>query len=202
MKKTVFASTISGLAWAWFALAGQQGLPKLPPPYHTPNASNGAKVIAKPDGARLQVPQGFHVEEFAAGFEKPRIMVAAPNGEILVTDSVPKGSVIVLADKDGDGKADIKRKKLIEGLDRPYGMAWWKDYLYVAEPMSLKRYKFDKQAVSAGKGEEIVALLGFDKGHWTRSITFDSKGEKLYLNVGSGSNASPDEDERRATILQ
>lgn len=193
MKKNMFG-TISALGLSGFTFAWQQAPVNLPPPFHTPNASNGAKVIEKPDAARLQVPSGFTVEEFAAGFKKPRVMIEAPNGEILVSDSVAKGSVIVLAGG--------KRKDLIEGLDRPYGMALWKDYLYVAEPMSLKRYKFDKQAVSAGKGEEVVALPGFDKGHWTRSITFDPRGEKLYLNVGSGSNAAPDEDERRATILQ
>jgi glucose/arabinose dehydrogenase len=150
----------------------------------------------------LQVPQGFIVEEFAAGFQKPRIMLTAPNGEILVADSVAKGSVIVLLDKNGDGRADGERKNLIEGLDRPYGMAWWKDYLYVAEPTSLKRYKFDRKAVTVGKGEEVIPLAGFDKGHWTRSVTFDPKGAKLYLGVGSGSNASPDTDEKRATILE
>lgn len=198
----LLASTVPLLAIAGFALAWQESSVKLPPPYQTPNANNGPKIVEHPDGVRLQVPQGFTVEEFANGFEKPRIMISAPGGEILVTDSVAKGSVVVLTDKDNDGKADSGRKKLIEGLDRPYGMAWWKDYLYVAEPTSLKRYKFDKHNVTVGQGEEVVSLAGFDKGHWTRSVTFDAKGEKLYLNVGSGSNASPDSDERRATILE
>lgn len=202
MNKTVLGSTaaivtLTGLSFAW-----QQTGIQLPSPYHTPNATNGARVVAKPDGTQLKLPDGFVAKEFAAGFQKPRILLPAPGGEILVADSVPNGSVVVLSDKDKDGKADSEQRKLIEGLDRPYGMAWWKDYLYVAEPMSLKRYKFSKQTTTVGKGEEVVALEGFDKGHWTRSITFDSKGEKLYLNVGSGSNASPDTDERRATILQ
>ena len=57
MKKQTFATisalTLSGLSFAW-----QQTPVKLPPPFHTPNASNGAKVIEKPDTARLQVPSG------------------------------------------------------------------------------------------------------------------------------------------------
>jgi glucose/arabinose dehydrogenase len=202
MNKTVTASAVSVFVLAGFAFAWKQPMAKLPPPYHTPSATNGAKVIPQPDGSELRVPTGFRVEEFAAGFQKPRIMLQTPNGEILVTDSVPGGSVFVLTDKDKDGKADNERRALISGLDRPYGMAWWRDYLYVAEPMSLKRYKFDREAITVGKGEEIVSLPGFDKGHWTRSITFDPKGTKLYLNIGSGSNASPDQDERHATILQ
>jgi glucose/arabinose dehydrogenase len=200
MNKLV-CSSVAALALAGLSF-GADNAPRLPQPYHTPSASNAAKVVPKPEGAQFKVPEGFSVSEFAAGFEKPRIMLIAPNGEILVADSAPKGSVAVLVDKDRDGKADGAPTKLIEGLDRPYGIAWWKDYLYVAEPTSLKRYKFDAKNVSVGKGEEVVSLQGFDKGHWTRSITFDPKGEKLYLNVGSGSNASPDSDERRATVLE
>jgi glucose/arabinose dehydrogenase len=197
MHKTLFFTlAVVSSATAW------QTAPKLPPPFHSTNSSNGAKVVVRPADARLQVPQGFTVEEFAAGFQKPRIMLEAPNGEILVADSVPKGAIVVLLDRNKDGKADPERRNLIEGLDRPYGMAWWKDYLYVAEPTSLKRYKFDKKAVTVGKAEEVIALPGFDKGHWTRSVTFDAKGEKLYLGVGSGSNASPDAEEKRATILE
>ena len=34
-----------------------------------------------------------------------------------------------------------QRKALIEGLDRPYGLAIQDGYLYVGEPESIKRYK-------------------------------------------------------------
>jgi glucose/arabinose dehydrogenase len=203
MIRTVRFSILPALLLA--GVASAQNPPQLPKPYHTPNASNGAKVVPRPEDAKFQVPQGFTVEEFAAGFQKPRIMVNAPGGEILVADSVAKGGgVFVLTDKNKDGKADGDRKPLIENLDRPYGMAWWKDYLYVAEPTSLKRYKYDAKAVSVGPGEELISLpADFGKaGHWTRSITFDPKGEKLYFEIGSGSNAAPDADERRATILE
>ena len=53
-----------------------------------------------------------------------------------------------------------------------------------------------------GKGEEVVAMPDFNKGHWTRSLTFDSKGEKFYLGIGSGSNVDTGENERRASILR
>lgn len=201
MYRLVFATTVS--VAALLGAGATRTAPQLPAPYHTPNATNGPRVVDKPEGASLNVPKGFTVQEFASGFEKPRIMLQAPGGQILVADSVPKGKVIVLNDANRDGKADDSRRDLISGLDRPYGMAFWKDYLYVAEPTSVKRYKFDASAVSAGKGEEIISLPeDFGKGHWTRSIAFDAKGEKLYLNIGSGSNASPDSDERRATIMQ
>jgi glucose/arabinose dehydrogenase len=202
MKNSVVVSTLAAIALAGLAYAWQGNEPKLPPPYHTPSASNAPKVVPQPGGVRLKVPEGFDVQEFAAGFQKPRIMIMAPGGDILVADSVAKGSVVVISDRDRDGKADSERRNLIEGLDRPYGMAFWKDYLYVAETTSVKRYKFDRAATAAAKGEEVVSLAGFDKGHWTRSLVFSPSGDRLYVGVGSGSNISPDEDQRRATILE
>jgi glucose/arabinose dehydrogenase len=185
------------IAFAFMAMGADV---KLPPPFHTPSATNRPQVIDRPDGAQLRVPQGFSVEEYASDFNKPRIMLYTPTGEILVTESEPNGAVTVLYDKNNDFKADKERKVLIGGLDRPYGMAFWKDYLYVAETTSLKRYKYDAKALSVGKGEEIVKMADFGKGHWTRSLTFDSKGEKFYLGIGSESNVSPGEPERRAAI--
>lgn len=182
------------------ALAWQQAGVKLPPPFHSPSVNNRPQVISRPDGAQLKLPQGFSIDEFAAELERPRIMIYAPGGEILVTESVQGGRVTVLSDRNNDGKADASRKVLIEGLDRPYGMAWWKDYLYVAETTSVKRYKFDAKSVSVGKGEEIIPMHNFAKGHWTRTIAFDPKGEKLYLGVGSESNVSTGEPEQRAAI--
>lgn len=176
--------------------------PKLPPPYHTPSAANAPKVIPQPSGVALKVPAGFNVVEFAAGFAKPRFLTQGPTGEILLSDSVKDGAVYLLRDKNRDGKiADDEKQKLISGLDRPYGLAFWKNYLYVAEASSIKRYAYDSKAGTAGPGEEIVSLKGEDQGHWTRTILFDAKGEKLYLGIGSRSNISPGDPEFRAAIL-
>lgn len=172
---------------------------KLPPPYATPSASNGPRVIAQPAGARLNVPAGFQTEVYAEGFEKPRFMVLAPGGEILLSDSAdaPNGAVYVLR---GSG-AQKTQKKLIGGLNRPYGLAFWKGYLYVAEPEAVKRYKYSAGAVT-GDGEQVISLAGQGSHHWTRSLLFDRTGSKLYVGVGSGSNDSPGEDPRRAAIGQ
>jgi glucose/arabinose dehydrogenase len=59
-------------------------------------------------------------------------------------------------------------------------MAWWKEYLYVAETTSVKRYKYDRKSMTVtGKGEEVVNMKDFGKGHRTRCIVFDRKGEKV-----------------------
>jgi glucose/arabinose dehydrogenase len=175
---------------------------KLPPPYATPSVNNGPHVIPQPAGAQLHVPAGFSVSVYADNFERPRYMLLGPSGELLLSDAAdgPDGTVYVMPLDKADGYQAHDRKKLITGLDRPYGMAFWHEYLYVGEPESIKRYKYDAKAMTAGPGEEVISLKGFGHGHWTRSLLFDSAGQKLYVGVGSGSNVSPGEDPVRAAI--
>ena len=178
------------------AVAQQKKMPELPAPYATPDAANPAKVIAQPETAKLTVPAGFRVAEYAAGLTRPRFMLQGAGGEVLVTEMTAKGAVSVLTD---GGKT---KKKLIEGLDRPYGMAWWKEYLYVGEPTSIKRYKYDSKTMTAGEGEEVISLKGFDKGHSTRSLQFDAKGEYLYVGIGSSADHVYGDPEARAAITR
>jgi len=181
------------------ALALQVINPTLPPPFHSPSANNRPQVIPRPDGAELHLPEGFGIDVYADGFERPRFMLQGPSNEILLSDSMESGSVYALLDKNQDFKADAKQK-LIGGLDRPYGLALWKDYLYIAEATRLKRYRYDAQRMTLGPGEELVSMKDFDKGHWTRTVLFDRQGTKMYLTIGSGSNVSTGEDPRRAAI--
>jgi len=183
-----------GVALLALSAALAQKMPDLPAPFATPSAANGPKIIPRPDAAKFTVPAGFTVEEYAAGLQKPRVMLVGPGGEVLVTESVAKGAITVFS---SDGKT---RKKLIEGVDRPYGMALTKDWLYVGEPTSIKRYKYDSKTQSVGSAEEIVALKGYEKGHWTRSLAIDEKAGKLYVGVGSSADHVVGDPEDRAAI--
>src|SRR3954466_10214215 len=93
-----------------------------------PPNPNAPTVVPRPAGAKIKVPAGFSVDEYASGFTRPRFMVEGPGGEVLVSDTVANGSVIAL--RDG------AKKVLISALDRPYGLALWREFLYVAEPES------------------------------------------------------------------
>jgi glucose/arabinose dehydrogenase len=185
----------TGVLCAAAALFYAADNPKLPPPYATPSANNGPQVIPKPATARLNVPQGFSYEVWAEDFSKPRFMMLGPNNEVILADSErrPNGTVYVF-DKNKE------RKKLITGLYQPYGLAYLNGYLYVAESDSVKKYKYDSSAMTAGPGEEIISLKGQDTHHWTRSLLIDRAGKKIYVGVGSASNVSPGEDPRRAAI--
>ena len=67
---------------------------RLPPPYETPSAGNSPFVRARPKDAALHVPAGFKVTLWAAGFDDPRNMVYAPNGDIFVAE--PGGGKITV----------------------------------------------------------------------------------------------------------
>lgn len=190
MTKTLFLCLLLSLS-AFSADGGKRF--SLPAPNPEGNAANPPKVIPRPEKAQFKVPAGFQVEQFASGFKKPRFLLELPGGAVLVTDAVPDGSVLVVS-KGGESKP------LITGLERPFGMALWKDWLYVTEAQSIKRYKIDTKALTVGPGEEVLPLKGYSAGHWTRSLAFDKQG-KLYISVGSGSNVSAGDPEDRAAIL-
>jgi glucose/arabinose dehydrogenase len=184
-----------GLLFAAAALFYAADNPKLPPPYATPAANNGPRVIPKPNGARLNVPRGFSYEVWEEDFSRPRFMMLGPNNEVILADAAhkPDGTVYVF-DKNKE------RKKLITGLYQPYGLAYLDGYLYVAESDSVKKYKYDSKAMTAGPGQEIISLKGQDTHHWTRSLLIDRAGKKIYVGVGSASNVDTGEDPRRAAI--
>ena len=203
-KARLFAVSLGLLVITAAAISQTAKLPVnwkgLPDPFHTPSASNRPKVIPRPDHSKLSVPAGFQVEEYMSGFDaRPRYMVLGPGNEILLSDSgarnEPNGVVYVIKDK--------QKKKIIEGLDRPFGLALHEDWLYVAEPTSVKRYKYDAKSMTVtSKGEEIISLEGFGRGHWTRTLRFDKDHKNLYTTVGSGSNIDLGEDAKRASILR
>lgn len=163
----------------------------LPEPYHTDSANNPPRLIAQPENVSLSVPEGFVVEEYLTGFLRPRFMLLGPDNEILLSD-MSAGIVYVIRDK--------KMEPLIKNLSRPYGLAFYKDWLYVADASSVKRYKYASRQSDLGKGEEVIPLARYASGHITRSILFDEEAEKLYLTVGSGSNVNIGEPAIRAAV--
>jgi glucose/arabinose dehydrogenase len=177
----------------------------LPPPFATPAADNHPTVVPRPPGAQLHIPSGFTISVWAEGFVQPRYLLQGNHGEILLSDSgagteaegTPSHRGIIYVFANGSSQ---NRKTLIRGLNRPYGLALWRNYLYVAESDSVKRYPYDPFALTVGRGEEVISLKGFNQDHWTRSLLFDRAGDKLYVGIGSAANVETGEDPRRAAI--
>ncbi len=175
----------------------------LPPPNASPDAENPPRVVPRPAGAELQLPPGFKANVYAEGgdFKRPRWMALAPNGDVFVADH-SANTIFILRDTDNDGVAET-RFTFATNLNLPFGMAFWKDYFYVANTNAVVRFRYKVgQTKAEGDPEKVADLPG--KGyreHWTRNIIFSPDGTKLYATVGSESNVSV-EPEPRAAILE
>lgn len=221
-RKMLFTLRISRFIAALFLMATSSGaqspeqqplkhydikLSDLPPPEVQRGPVNPSKVIPKPEGASLVTPPGFQVSVWAEGdLNRARWMALAPNGDVFVSEPGREpntGRILVLRDKNNDGKAD-ERFVFATGLMQPFGMAFWKDYFYVANTNAVVRFKYKPgQTVAEGEPEKIADLPG--KGyreHWTRNIIFNRAGTKMYVTVGSESNVDAESDPMRAAIIE
>jgi glucose/arabinose dehydrogenase len=150
---------------------------------------------------RLKLPDGFSVGLFADGLRNARFMRFTSAGDLLVS-SPREGKVFLLErDANGDGRADGTRV-LLEGLNRPHGLEFVGDRLYVAEMGAIVRVGFDA-AARAVQGERETVLAGLPEGgnHWTKTIGLGPDGW-LYVSIGSTCNVCLEEDERRASMAR
>jgi glucose/arabinose dehydrogenase len=186
----------------------------LPLPYATASASAPAKVIARPAKAWPQAPPGFSVQLYATGLENPRLMRAAPNGDVFLAES-QAGKIKVLRGIDPKGRV-LTVETFATGLDKPFGIAFYPpgpnpEWVYVANTGSVVRFPYRNGDMKARASSEKICELpgnGFLRGggHWTRDIAFTPDGRVMYVSVGSHSNDDdPDthsDEENRADILQ
>ncbi|HVF22792.1 MAG TPA: sorbosone dehydrogenase family protein [Pyrinomonadaceae bacterium] len=175
----------------------------LPPPNPAEDAVNPPRVVPRPAGANLIMPPGFSADTFAEGdFREPRWLALAPNGDVFLSDS-RAGKIIILRDANNDGVAE-QRFTFVEGMKQPFGMAFWKNYLYIGNTDAVIRFTYKPgQTKAEGTPEKIADLPG--KGyreHWTRNILFSPDGRKMYVTVGSESNVSVEADPMRAAIVE
>ncbi|MHA4894338.1 PQQ-dependent sugar dehydrogenase [Pedobacter sp. PWIIR3] len=202
----------------------------LPAPDTNAAKTKFSKVIGWPDGVTPKAPAGFTVTKFASGIKSPRNIYVAPNGDILVVLSnsersvkekivstvtgksksevagASENTVVLFRDLDHDGKPEL-RSDLIKGLNQPFGILIIGNALYVANTDGLMMfpYKTGDTKITA-KGKLILSLpAGGYNNHWTRNLIANSDNSKIYVSVGSGSNAAENgmENElRRANILE
>jgi len=171
--------------------------PKLPPPFATESAGNGPDRVKPPAGFLPTVPTGFRVNFFAKDFKRPRWLTAAPNGDIFLADT-GAGEIIVLRDPQNTGGAQ-EREVFVDGMKRPFGIAFHENYVYVGNTNELVRFRYDpKTSKRLGEKEHLLDLP--TGGHDTRSLAFSADGKHLFIGVGSNSNIDTGEDPRRAAV--
>jgi glucose/arabinose dehydrogenase len=169
---------------------------ELPPPYKTESASRPPEVIPIPEKPSFQVPPGFKVNIFAENLESPRWLALTPTGEVLVTET-KENRIRLLKDSNKDGVADRRTTFLSEknGLNIPFGMSFSQDSFFVGNTDAVLRFPYKKgqQQINAS-GKKITDLTpgGYNQ-HWTRNALVAPDGKKLYVSVGSKSNADEEE---------
>ena len=168
-----------------------------------PAMRNPPRVVPRPAGAGFNLPPGFQINVYAeGGFQNPRMLALAPNGDVFLTDS-QANTVIILRDTNGDGRADT-RFTFARNLNQPFGLAFWRDYLYVGNTNSVVRFRYRPgQTEAQGEPERIADLPGQGyRQHWTRNVIFSPDGRKMYVSVGSESNVSVEAEPMRAAITE
>jgi glucose/arabinose dehydrogenase len=162
----------------------------LPAPYATPSVGNSVRVVRQPAGAKLQVPPGFEIKEFANGLRGPRLLRAAPNGDIFVAET-GAGRIRVL--RSGEDGATVSQNEVFaSGLRGPFGIAFYPaanpQWVYVGNTDSVVRFAYRNGDMTArGAPETIVPQLPVG-GHSTRDVVFSRDGSRMFVSVGSGSN--------------
>jgi glucose/arabinose dehydrogenase len=165
----------------------------LPLPGASPSVSNFPRTVAPPAGAVPQVPPGFKVELFASGLNAPRAMRVAPNGDIFVAET-DAGRIRVLRAPDGASKPS-ETGVFASGLSEPFGLAFYPpgpdpQWLYVAMTTKVVRFPYRSGDLRArGKAQTIVPRLP-SGGHTTRDVAFSNDGTRMFVSVGSASNAA------------
>jgi glucose/arabinose dehydrogenase len=187
----------------------------LPAPYATSSIDNGAHLVSRPANAMPEAPAGFKVTEFARGLKKPRLIRRAPNGDLFIAES-EAGNIRVLHGTKPDGSAQTVGT-FATGLDLPFGIAFYPPgpnpkYLYVGNTGTVVRFPYQNGDLKAsGKPETIVPdIPGGGRlrggGHWTRDVAFSQDGKRMFVSVGSRSNANDSdnhpEEFHRANILE
>ena len=135
----------------------------LPADLGAPSASttSTARVIPRPHSVRErlpQVPAGFTVQAFRIGSAQPRLIRAAPNGDIFVADS-QLGRIRVL--RPGRSLCLGGIFVFAADLDLPFGIAFYPpgpnpQYLYVAENSRVVRFPYVNGMVATTSAPEVV----------------------------------------------
>jgi glucose/arabinose dehydrogenase len=215
--------------------AGVGPIPKLPAPKETVLPTvRFAKAIGWTAGQKPTPATDLSVAAFASGLEHPRWLYVLPNGDVLVAETnappnsnpapgiqglvtawvmrrmgagVPSANrITLLRDADGDGLAETK-STFLEGLNSPFGMALVDDSLYVADTDALLQFPYREGDTKVTAPPKKVANLpaGPINYHWTKNVIASPDGSKLYVTVGSNSNAAEngmENESDRAAILE
>ena len=202
----------------------------LPAPYATKSATKVSNVTGWPKDKTPMAPKGFTVTKFADSLDNPRWIYTGLNGDVFIAESSTETNVIkqaktilsgrakagniggsanritLLRDANHDGIPEVKSTFLTD-LSQPFGMLILGNYFYVGNTDGVMEFPYNTgQTKITEKGKKILTLpAGGYNNHWTRNLLASKDGKKIYVTVGSGSNAGEngmENEVNRACIVE
>jgi len=208
--------------------AGIGPSPTLPPPETSLiPVVNVVDATGWPAGSAPVAAEGTSVNAFARQLSHPRWLYVLPNGDVLVAETnapdrpddatgikgwffkrfqkkaggaVPSANRIsLLRDADGDGVAEL-HAVFLESLSSPFGMALVGDAVYVANTDAIVRFPYATgETRIEAPGTKVIDLpAGRLNHHWTKNLIANGDGSRLFVAVGSNSNAGENGIDREA----
>jgi len=174
-----------------------------------------ADVIGWSDSQVPVAPPGFTVEKYAGNLNHPRWLLVLPNGDTLVSQArtetlggmppeviealtrqgvlgASPNNIVLLRETD----EGLLRSTFLDGLNQPFGMVLFDNYLYVANTDGLVRYRYEPGATRIDSAaEKLLAIpsgeqTNYWNNHWTRNLIISPSHEKIYLSVGAATNVN------------
>ncbi|MBI2108401.1 hypothetical protein HYT54_04705 [Candidatus Woesearchaeota archaeon] len=155
----------------------------------------------------IKLPRRFNIGIFASGLGGSIFAYPGPNqgprfmefyNDVLFVSVPGSGKIFALPDGNKDGEADGKIV-VMDKLNNPHGIAFYNDWMYVANEDSIIRVKIGSDMKAVENTSERIADLP-SGGHWTRTIRINN--QDIYVAIGSSCNLCEESDERRASIMK
>jgi len=182
--------------------------------------TTAAKIILQPqlvhlqngDSFYLNIPLGYHISIAAELNTRLRFLAKSPDGRLFATDMSDRsdnhhGRILIFENWNDSNKKFKTITTYLGNLHNPNQVAFYKNYIYVAETGKLSRYEYSKGENKPSNNGQVIATfpdygLSYKYGGWhlTRSMAF--KKNKLYVSVGSSCNACIETEEIRASVME
>ncbi len=147
--------------------------------------------------ASLSLPPGFTITKFAEDLINPRMLQVSEVGNVYVTRR-SVGDLVMLADSDGDGKADLR--STVASRPMMHGIAIDGTTMYLATDRSVYRPEINNDG-SLAELERIIDDLPDGGQHPNRTLAVGPD-RMLYITVGSTCNACAEPNPENATVLR